>query len=1565
MAQDAGKILPLFINTDKVLDRLGPEESPFIKGLTWDINGNPDTSTNNSSGEGQNMYVLSPTRSNAQLPDAVKPAGINKNVGSYESPNTRELYYFNYNSLLNHGIYVVNGDTGVWQKVVVDPKLAFSNDQEAFISELRVSLRYVKDRDGNIIEKHLFWTDGKKWQGWINVTAAIATNGFDASLYPYWALTPPHFDREELLEWPVRPPMIRPEVTPIENTASDTGKINRLVDTGFRFCIAFKTTDGRKTTPGPYSNPLLVKTEEFLNNPENLPKNAVITLPAGSPLTEQIEIYVQKSDPGKTLDALAVWGDWMLYDTIDKFDQPPAGNYWERTGAWADYNYDVEFNTIEYTFDNSKLGTIVSQIDMSMLQTGMPQISQAMTDVGDASILINNRYKYDNFSKELLDKLSVLVKEKEQQTCSVPMRKVYLYAYVGMCNNNFSYISQVGYYIGEDTQMRFGGLRPQAEPEDMVNGDESKYFKLDFADRDAFRCYMKGTNFYADGEWYQVNSDNSLVKIEDLLDFSNRDVVQYAQGVFSSGGYFVCRFEFNIPAGRYVAAIGRHNTPSSGDYRGTSTYVYGIANSRIKSNTGGGSTFAVTIKPNAIGSFSKEMEIDCTAGDLDVWGNNRDLFYIYCPYYSVEEGNGNFRFVEGYLRESAANSIPVELFPYRLFEGGNDATDDCGDFTDKNGFYWAYTKVRESDDADIRFTVRLNCAYPTVFTVPTSQGGNGWKQNSPAYLANNNGGEVGDCNRVLLQGSVKNIAGTIGYSNIAITIRDGATVYTDTNGEFTLIIHNGMTGARANNIYVNAGSNFLITLANCGQIPLFSYNEFLIPCVDCNERIYPVPIHLNVEIQSNTQTSLKEGGKYYVGLVGADLAGRLMRVNPIGPAEVSTFLQRDNINATYLQLLINSALNIAAENPDIKWVAPYVSKNVVHKRYLQWVGDSLVYLDNNGNVVTDPIAAVYVKIVIDSLFQTNVTNNFSLLSTYQFVKGDRIRFLDDGDGNLFDTATYGDPINVQVLGTNYLQAAINAGLVPPQTNTVIDNNQTSDEEQIGLIVKYDARLDRLNEKEGFWIEVYTPSKDSDVIPFFEMAGFYPVIGGEVVRYTGLSGGQPSYAAIASLDLEFWDTYYLQRSISGKFFNHPFESPNVTDNWGANLTSGGRLNSEDKSEKQIWLGGDVARSDSFMKQSSYNGLAMFRDENRKNYGIYPFGEILAAHTKRNIIAFICANDWFTVDFDMPYSKATPNGLIVTNLDENLSKPHQKTGGVFGMSRRDIGTIIVDSDAFYWYDAKNTAFVKCNYGEAIDIAEGVGNERGGLHSYLNAKTSFVNLWNNDSEDKDKFDVIAGLDAERGNIYLTFRPRRNNSVNPASFVSQRRFLDVKHQETFVYSIHNKGWVPMANFTPESYGRLRGSWANEEFFAFAAGIPYRHNGTSNDSYLNYFGVQTEPVVSVVANKNASQVSVFQAVSQNINGSVLFADLIYDTQANGLSYIPLSAISEKELRVYAPLLRNMVSYPPIEPEDLFRTMLHDGKRIFGSYAVCRFVQRYADLGSYFQLSSLDYLFTNSATTKP
>lgn len=1571
MPQKVQKCLPRYINTDVVYQNMLPDEGEFIKGMGSSISPNPDdtTGTNNPIREGQNTLSLTPTRSNIEIPLKDIPEGYNKTHGSFESVVTQELYSFLYNGEGKYCIFVLNGNTGVVSKVVQDIELEFSDDQKSFMASHRVSLRPILNSDGEIIEKILLITDGQSWQKWILVNAGILTDGFNPALYPYFTPKPPHFDRQEVLEWATRPIMINPVSELIPNTNADLGKINRLIDSAFQFSVSVNYTDGRQTVLSPYSLPLIVNSYDFLNNPDNLSKNARVRIAAGGVFVESIDIYVRqckKQDVGVASEI--VWDDWKWIDRVYKFDSNPnvlETEFWLRTNPFPDNNYDPVFNTIDYIFDNSKLG-LPPLIDTSLIENDLPELSVAHAQLADAEGLGNNRYGYNNLEKSILDKLSTEVKYKDENVCNIPLRTIYLYAYAGQCGTDFSYSSQVGYINGEDTQVRFGGLRvnTNADGAATINFDESKFYQLDFSNKKSFRVYLKGTPYFADGEWYIVKSDNSLTKIDNIYDFSNLDVLKNVQSIFEAGSYFICRFKLVVPAGRYIATIGRHNVASSGDYRNTSTYIYGIANSRIKSVNNNGVIFT-SIKPNAIGTFSKEMEVDCTASSVDVWGNGADTFYIYSPYNAGIGGNGRFRFIEGYFQESPDSPIPVELFPYRM---NHAATDDCGQFTDKNGFYWSFTKVQNANVVDIQFYPKLNCT-PTDFLIPTSQSGVGWMQNAVAYLSAANAGEVGDCNRIVYTGKITSLDGLIGYSNVSISIKDGGTVFTKTDGTFTLIVHNGLLTNRVSNVYVNAGANFNITIAGCGYVPVTSFNEALAPCSNCNVRNYPVPLVMGVNAQGGSQKSLKENASYSVGIGMADLAGRLSFVNLFEVKTIPSFLQRNNTLASYIRALIGNGFTL---EDDLKWATFFVSKTTSFSKYIDWVGDKIQYIDSNGNVVADPASAVLCAIYIDSLYDYNIANNFSLLSSYQFVPKDRIRILDDGDGNLLNVATYGDPIDLQVLGTNYNQAAQAAGIIPNTQNPIVNvnTNTTQLNTSVTLFVKYDSRLDKIIDSTGFWIEIYTPIQKTEFIPYFETT-WYPVVNNKIAIFIGFnSAGQPNYSYPTHIDIDFWDTYLFNRNINipdvgDKFLAHPFNSPNVSDNWGANLISGGRENTVNPNAKQLWYISDVARSNDFVSGSSINGLGLFKRTNRKDFSFNPAGGIVAMIASRNVVLFICQNDFFTTNYQFHFAYPNEQGVMVVNLDNDLSQPFQKTGQVYGCDYEDTGTIVVYDDIVAWYDKKNAAWILCDYKSAKDVSDITDKDgrKYGVKSYFIKKSNFVGAWNNTHAKVSRFDVIAGVDMILKNLMITFRPRRKNSNADTSYINQRRNWSIDYQETITYNLESGRWTRTECFTPECYGVLRGSQVGVQFYTFAAGKMFAHNDLSVKTFLNYYGLNVEPVFAALFISDPDNVMILQNVV--IDGNMAWMiDMVFDEENNSYSYVPVNYFKKKEDNFYAEFLRDMTTYFAPTEDNSFRSTLICGKRIFGGYFFVRFVGNPAFKNKYRQVNQLYYEATDSPSNK-
>ena len=1615
--QDSQKILPLAINTDAAFSSLSETESPFIKDLSTDLNRNPDVGygMNNPTEEGQSITVLTPSKANVAIPDVILPSGYNKNVGSFESRTTQEWYCMNFNGERNHGIYVFSGNTGLWQKVIIDPELLFSDDPKAYMSEHRCTLRVRTDENNNVIEKYLLITEGTTYHKWIDVIAAIKTDGFNAQLYPYFNLQPPHFDRQELLAWAVRSPMAAPIVSPLPNTDAQKGTPNKILGAAFQVCYQDIFTDGRQTLSSPFSLPAIIKQPPFLTNQNLIPKRLQILMDAGSCKTEKRNIFVRKTLKKANSDIGNSWGDWYLYDTIYKFTdsggnspQVIGNDYWKRTGAWGDYSYNPVKNTIQYIFDNTKLGLITDQTLFQRLGNEMPQLSISSSDLGDAVQLANNRWGFNNFPDTVINKLSTSVIETSVNSCSRPLREMKLYVYAGRERGDFRvspsplgfevagsydshgvWLSQVGFVSGTDTTVRFGGTyyaysgNITTPLSVQINTEESKFFNLDFADKKGFRCYLKGTPYFADCEWYTSDFFYNLQPISGSINTDNISDMAFLTNTVKNLGFFVGVFTFRVPAGRYIATLGRHNVASDGEYRDTSTYIMGIANSRLASitryNTNVLEDIAVnTVKPNAIVSRYKEIELDCTSGDVDLWGRGAkgDMFYVCTPFNGygnnggvLQSNNNNWRFIEGYLYESQASKIPMERFLY--FVGTSDGYvgyTESGLFTDKNGFYFGYSWLRDDKNTkvDINFLNRVDCAPNFPFSIDVPDGA-GWFNDVIAYFDNYNSGVVGDGNYVLIEGEVKNLSNTLSYSNIAVSLFGGATSYTRDDGTFTIVSHNGFVQGLSANIYINSSGDFNITAANCGYPPLFNYEEPVCQTLQTRRVLLGV---INIDSQTDELYSLKSGGNYLVGVVGADIASRVTYVNKFSLQDISSFQQRNNTNATQLKWLLNSSLDLQNDisTKDIKWLAFFVINATKYRKYIQWVGDSIDFIDTNGNVTNNTNTASLVRIDISSLLQTNIQNNFTLIANYQFQPEDRLRVIDDGSGNILNTITYGEEINVEVQGTSYNEAAIRANLIPPSENTVIDQNQITGNNPVYVFVKYDNRFDVLKNKSGFWIELYTPSQNTELFPLSQVESFYPVINGTIAEYVSGGPNTPVYNFPSEGLLNYWDTYLIRRNIFGlgQYISHPFESPNITDTWGANISSGGKVQTINADSEMIWYYDTTIKSADYLTNGIVNGLSEFLFKDKVDFKGYQRGGIVAIFCQFSTILFICENDWFVTDYNFQYIYANAQGVQVANLEDNLSVPHQKIGQNFGCRLEDTATALGFDNYVWWIDNKNQSAILNNYQTAIDVSDITDNDgkKYGIKSYLYKKLNAIENWNDANGINKRFDIVCGVDEIRNKVYVTFRPRRNNSNNPLAYVNKRRDISLLHQETVIYDLEKKRWVKWTGMTPEAYGRVRGNSTGLEFIALAAGKPYLQNKPTN-LFTNFFGVQLEPSLILVPNKNEDAVKVLQSISIDMNNASMYSDLVYSTQRYGYSYIPVNKFKEQEKMFYASFFRDMVTYLQGPENNLFRSTLVDGKRLFGQYFLVRLVQDYKTLGSFFELNDISFLITSSVPIKP
>lgn len=1562
MTQIVKKLKPLSVNTDTAKNDLKETESTFIRG--YDI----AFSKNGNSNEGGNFGVGKKMPSNFQTIPIILPAGQNKTIGFYESEELNEAYVLNWNSNNQHGVYRLDGVTLTADTVAIKPGFNFSIDPRYAIPDHRATLRVVyglNDAGERVpIEKYFIFTDGNNWQRWISVIAAIATNGFDAIKFPYYKLQPPHYDENELIDYVVRPSMIAPTVTPIQPTPADIGLQNHLLKQSIQFAYRDILTDGRPTNISWFSTPYFSQPSTCDVNNISQPRCLNLAMDAGSPLVEQRQILVRYNGISNT-DGIGVNTDWALYDTIYKFStdgqnalEKIGSSYWKRVNPWGPYSYDPVNNIINYKFCGDKGTTIFSADDATMVQNDVPLKSCALSNTGDVIIWCNNLRFYPNLPQTTLDNISLDVVDVQSNPGSCSAKIVHLTLYATFDG------AVVSFKNGATATNRYfcrGKIKTSSA---AVRFDlkAATDYGLTTNTNDGLICYLAGTSYYSIGKQYKVDSSGNKTEL-DVVDNTNNEQASSIYQLYKNGGYVLQQFDFYVPQGKYIARLARHDASLSSDYQLTSTYVRGIAKND-------------QIMHSPLNGFSpvKEILLDGTNGDVDTWNTTKEIFYLFCPFTPYANGEDDYfifpflhinysqswRNIEGYLRDNIdgingvdpTTTIGVELVQYYP-QYGKNAYKVGGQYTDANGFFFVFT-ADDNDLLDIGniarssevfFDAKFNCGtyMRQAFRTQINQ------QKKSGYYPNQiiNIGDINSSqgNYIVVTGKVLNCLTNNGISNVALTPTQGRTFYTDADGVYSVRIHTYNRENRIENIYVNGNGNCQFAECDCSGIPTIPFNSSTIACATI-ERIQPALSNILLKVISINGSSLKGGGRYPVGVLTHDLGGRKAAPSLIGYLDVPTFLEKGNFNPARARITINGPLKL----PDhAKWLTFVIGRNLNASTYIQWVGDKIEFLDNQGNVVADGNGAIRARITIQSLLDFNILENFATTATYQFVKGDSLRIYDDGRGNMFTPAANKGYLDYQVLGTNFNQtidpSTIVTTTVAGASTTISTANNKFDPKS--FIIAFDERLLALKDKCGFWLEISRSIPVIDNEPFFGVSGTYPVINGEI--------------APKSIVLDSFDTYYQQRSIiisgcSSANFNHPFESQSITDYWGNNVANWGMVLFKDPLAQQRWYLNDVIKTDAFVNNGRVNGLGVCRSENRKDFGDQDWGGIIAAHSERNILAFICQNDWFTADFRLNYAHVDQYGRVIANPDlaTGIGNPYQKVGDNFGCEYEDISTIKFKDGIAVWADRKNSGFIIMNYSKAYDISM-IENK-----GYFIEKFKYL-MRHNTQVNNDLMNIMetcVGINPNNDQIYITFRPRNGLSPSPVNFINNERERFYELAETFIYDRNLKKWVGWAPFAPEYYGSMAHAESGNEFITFVNGSPWFHNSKNVNSFGKFYGVDTDQVFNCVLNFDQSKLKIFQAIAIESPEVKYFISRISTDEPRVFSYIPLRYFIKRGNVYYAELLRDMNTYP--DPSNPVVSMLVDGKSLNGEYAEFQVVADPAESEKYSEVNNILVRFIGS-----
>lgn len=1521
--QELIKKRPLYVATDVDQTLTSENESPFLKNfrIAYNKNDRLPTGTAGDTSQGGNFGSGTPLQgARLAIPEQFPmPAGINHTIGAYECQETNELYWACWNNQRFHGVYRLRGDTGMVDVVKIDTCFNFSLDPR-FSLKNRMYLKVVYDSDNmqnvRVKAKYLVFTDGYNWQRWIDVETAIATAGYDPVLFPYFSAPPPHHDPCELINWIAAPPFRCPSTELVPFSQADVGKFNNLLYKSLQFAYQYIYTDGRTSVFSPYSSNVYVGTSACSQLTTNSPRCVRLTLSAGGPLVEKIRVFFRNCG-----------GDWYLYDTIDKYDPCDRDEpFYTREIGLQDYN--AEDNTFPYSYCGDKECGLYNAADALRVQEDIPIKSFAMTPVGDSVVLGNNLYNYNNFTCETLDNVEISIDQDEDDegedgNANCTPQNVTITAWVTTEGAPIVRVDNADGDVIFGTSYALKGF-----PAHYDRGVETV-----FANRQGFIGYLAGTPYATIGEQWRVAADGSMAEVG-ILNWWDNNVRNSILQTINDGGYYLSKFVFVVPRGRYLFRVASNRSDiTDPGYQQTSTYIANRANA-----IGFHKEWNRPVWQSANQDWTqKELYIDACAGDVDTFADQDKLVLdTFVPIFADRDREKAF---SGYITDTDnPDKKGMELLSYIVDEGFPE-TIRSGRYTDHNGFYWSSVQNGGANNSNVVFWGEYNCQLRTRDTwfIRTThprrpRGQKFFEQNLTVESVT---GTYQLCNEVQVKGKIIDTDGN-GIAGVNVVVTRGSTALTNSEGEFTLKVHRGNVRGilgdiiRDDKILFGAGSVCPLVSEDCTCIPVENFQWPRGACICPNVRIYPFVFNFTLRYASTNARALKGGGRYGFAIVGRDKGGRQTFANNIGYVDYPTFLERGNYEPLAVRWTITDEFVLPE---DVSYISFYRTKNLNFGGYIQWVGDKIEFLNARGELITTTDEAVRARITIQSLIDFNRENNFATTVGYQFVQGDMLRVYDNGDGDLFEVTADTPFMDYQILGTDFNQSITGPDVEVPEDEEVVGRS---------FIIEYNKRLEALKDKCSFWIEIIRPHQCEQRELYFEICGTYAVENGKIM------------GDITTGILPTWDTYYQTRFIrpegcSAKQINHPFESASITDFWGNECESGGRIAIADPQAYQQWHADDVIKSDDFVNTSQVNGLATFREANRKNFKGQEWGGIVAIHAERSVVCFICQNDFFITDYNMVYLRANREGVVVANLENTLSEPRQKTGFTYGCEYEDNDTIEFNDGLAIWADRKNAGVIIMDYNRAEDVAR-IENK-----GYFLSKFRHVIQHNAALVPEryllDLIEISAGFDPKYREYVITFRPRRDLTFEPSVFINNERETFVDMQETFVFNLDMMQWARFTSYTPEGYGTLRKSATGMELITFVNGQPYFMNDNSVNYYNYFYGYAVDQVITLVWNYDPSKVKIFQSVTVESNSMQYYSDMVFTEERNSFSYIPPGYWVKREGIWYAEFLRDMSTYPDLEHP--YVSMLADGKRIFGQFVWLRLVRDTRMRTGYNELNNL------------
>ncbi len=1290
------------LDLDKSNYHIQPEFARFIKGLVYVITDSSQVADNTDGQAGS----YRPFESNGLFDiTPILPSGFNQCVGYEVVKEDSCVLFLNYNENGNHGLYKINGITQTIQLVYQKNCLNLSLEPEYFLHEGGGAIEIFEFVDPDTGEKrkrtYFVYTIGKDDQRWFCVEDAIATGGFNAATYPYFA---GDYDPCLLINCGVP----TPNCPSFQEVPNDNPTIpNELKFNTWQFRIQEVDVYGRPSEWGVISEMYIPGLNDCASNSDLLPRCLDLKFFIKNPLTDKVNIAFRNCNGVQ----------WYQDTTLFLYKGSCLGDWWLRSRN-PDIVFDASTKQVTYRFCKNKECTPIDAAETSRTQNPMPRESQSIAKIGKVLGFANNRDGFNPLPDEVMNKLSVAITPPSKGNSNTANIEIFVPVI-----NPFTQTYQPVYET-EDGKWVWGGRYSNSNQYVSNVYTEYKQYFGD-ADRKGFIGYLASAgdppNSTVSELYYVDENTNEFVKVDDYALVYN---VPYTKRYYH-------KFTFNgVAKARYVFRIASHLAKlTDKNFQDTSTYVFG--------------TFPWSNKVTAFNSSSpdfgsasqsKELIVDVCNGNYSSV-NDSKVLSIFDLTHPGEPGNGGSKVGAGYIYEKKDPTTDEYVFPIELLrvaanKNGNQAY-VTSKFTDHNGFYF-------TADGRNSYYVEIfgNCGCNSYKKLASFQLGNdnALYQNSTGIQGREECSDFADklCSRVKISGKIVDCKSGIPIPGVGVVLTRGGYAISGADGEFTIVAHRSNLepqATRVDNLYYVPT---ICPFTNCKGGCLVVQQVTIVPCVTCDEVEIVVPA---LSVLFTSKKGLLSAGNYGVGVMAHDWLGR----HDFVQTKNDFYFTLPSIPATrsYDPSSVTITINPAATFPSwVRKLSFCITQELLLADYMEWIVDNVEFIDNSGNV--NNVAPTQIKIYYGSLVEYNKQNNYNTTTGWNFVvqsepaqinyTSDYVEFYVNGDGQFFN----------QVI------------------RAIVKYDQTGQY----FLIDYDTALKDL--KPYALMRLCRPNDCVTKDVFYELCGYVDVVNGKAVQNTVVLNAFDTYYKYRQIPIPSGTEEEPENVI--RTFGFPFEHHSPSDLWGDHCKNIGRVNVRNPYECEILRLNQIALSGPLAVNGQLNYLNYFDEAQKTDFDSWNFEGITSMIWQTAIGLVICQNGQFTLGFNDNVVRVNAQGqMIVPSAADKFGKPNVQIGSNYGCLLFDKNTIRAWQGLVFFLDTREGVLVKHNYENAAVISQ-VNPSKGieaGVDSWLRPKIKYVKNWNATNQNKKYF--IGGIDAAAKSYLLSdFMQGSENYVN-----------------------------------------------------------------------------------------------------------------------------------------------------------------------------------------------------------